>query len=288
MIFHLGPAGRMFALCEIERDTVTAVDSAAPGGVFTSLRGRRSQDRTGPHRRTWDLEWLYRERGDYDLVDALRRGHLGWPLRLIDPNLPNLLAAQIATGGTEERSVYGWSTVVGARRWVRPATPPPDDLLAVGAIEWTKPSAQDDLATGRADPVYRVPAPPGGGPIAVAARMLHADVPGDVAVVPGIDWWTTTGARSTLFATPRMVRGSWADVAFTLELPAGAAEWAPMWRIAAGTTATITVAGVRGGYGTAAPPPDRGGGSAEVLITGLPLTYPSEHEFSFSLKIEES
>lgn len=286
MYFYLGPPGRMFALPVIERDGEVPAGRTAPVGTFTSLKGAKSQDRLGPYRGAWELPYVYLGRAEYDLLDALRRGHLGGPLRLIDPQFPNLLPAQIATGGTDESSALGWSTIAGSRRFVRPQSIPLD-LLAIGAIEWTKAAAQDELATGRDVSTYRMPTPPNGGPVTVAARMLRADVPAELAILPGIDSWNAAGARTTTLAAARTVAGSWGDVVSTVTPPAGAVEWSPMWRAPAGTAAVLDVAGVRAGHGTTAPGPDRGGGSAEVLIVDLPLTYPSQDEFSFVLKLEE-
>lgn len=287
MLFYLGPVGRLFALPEIEHDIEPDATGESPGSIFTSATGARSQERTGPSRRTWDLEWKYFTRAEFDILDALRRGHLGGPLRLLDPSLPNLANAQIATGGTEQRSVYGWSTVAGSRKWVRPSSIPLD-LLAVGAIEWTKATAQDDLATGREVPAYRIPAPPEGGPVSVAARMMRVDTPGAVAVTPGVDSWDAAGARSSTFVADQSVTGTWSDQPYALELPAGAVEWAPVWRIGSGVAAALNVAGVRAGFGEVPPAPDRGGGAPVVLITELPQSYPSQDEFSFAATLVES
>lgn len=287
MIFHLGPLGDLQELPIIERDVEPTASSDAPGAEFVSLKGARSRDRIGPHRASWELEWKYLTVDEYDVLDALRRGHMGGPLWVVDPNVPNLANAQIATGGTEERSVRGWSTVSGARRWLRPATRQAD-VRERGAVEWTKATAQDELATGREREEYRVPTPPDGGPMVVGARMLRSDAPAGVLVQPGVDLWTPAGSRSTsVLAAGRTVTGVWTDVVFRIASTAGFASLAPMWRAGA-YSAGFYVAAVRVAWGTELPRPSRGGGSAVVTFPSLTRANPSEGEFSFSATLNEA
>lgn len=294
MIFYLGPLGDLRALPPIESDQTVDATADAPVGEHRSLSGSRTQDRLGPHRRVWQLNWVYLEVDDTDLIDALRRGHLGSPLWLLDPQRPNLAPAQIASAGSERGSADGWETQTGTPRWkpalLDPATRP-DGVRPVGVIEWTRATAADDLSVGRAHPAQRAPTPPGGAPVAASswARVV-SDTAVELAV--GIETWDQDGTAIPQFVLDPVTLtpgDPWVELPVTTEPTGPAASFAPYWSIAAAQpTCTVQVCGIRYGHGSTPPAPSSGGGSAQVFVREMPETYPGQDEISSSLTLVEA
>lgn len=287
MYFHLGPLGDLRELPPIERDQNVDAAADAPAVEHVSLTGARIVDRLGPHRRVWDLSWVYLAPDEVDVIDSLRRGLLGSPLWLIDPQRPNLAAPQVATAGTERRSTDGWTSSAGARRWKRLEALPPG-VRAVGAIEWERATVADVLSTGRSTAAQRIPLLPYGGPVSVSSYLRRTSVV-STQVAIGIDWFTATGTRTTSLApVVAPPQNTWVDVGHTATPPAGAVSFAPVWSVAAGQPASkFDVTGVRAGHGPTVPSPSVGGGAAQVYPRAMPENYPSQDETSCSLTLVE-
>lgn len=287
MYFYLGPLGDLRELPPIERTETVSADADAPISEHVSLSGARVLDRMGPHRRTWDLSWMYLAPDEVDEIDSLRRGLLGAPLWLVDPQRPNLAAPQVATAGTERRSTDGWTSQAGARRWKLLDTRPPG-VRSVGAIEWERATIADILSVGRSTPTQRTPLLPGGGPVSVSGYLRRTSATATQVQV-GIDFWLADGNRSTTLAavtTPAL--NVWTDLGYSATPPAGAVAFSPVWSVAAGQPASIMqITGVRTGHHATAPAPSVGGGAALVYPRKLPETYPSQDEISCGLTLVE-
>jgi len=287
--FSLGALGDLRELPPIERDQVVQGTAEAPTSEHVSLTGARILDRLGPHRRTWELSWVLLTPDEADEIDSLRRGLLGWPLWLIDPQRPNLLAPQVATAGSERRSTDGWTSQAGARRWKQLDTRPDPSVQAVGAIEWERATIADVLSVGRSTPAQRVPLLPNGAAVSVAS-WLRRTSPLSAQVQLGIDWWAVDGSRTTTFASAvsPATQNAWLDLSYSGVPPAGSVAFSPVWSVAAGQPASIfQVAGVRAGHGPVPPAPSVGGGSALVYPRALSETYPSQDEISCGLTLVE-
>ncbi len=290
MYFYLGPLGGLRELPPIERDQQVAADADAPLAEHVSLTGARIVDRMGPHRRVWDLSWVYLTPDEVDEIDSLRRGLLGTPLWLIDPQRPNLATPQVATAGTERRSTDGWRSQAGARRWVRlPAAARPTAVRAVGAIEWERATVADFLDVGFTTPANRTPVAPGGGPVSVAG-YLRRTTASAVQVQIGVEQFDAAGNYLRLTQGPpiTLTQNTWVDMSYTHTPAADVASFAPYWFINAGQPASIhQVTGVRCGYGTQPPAPSVGGGAAQVYPRAMPENYPSLGEIDTGITLVE-
>lgn len=288
MYFHLGALGDLRELPPIERDQTVDATAAATIGEHVSLTGARIIDRLGPHRRVWELTWVYLTRDQVDEIDSLRRGLLGWPLWLVDPQRPNLAPPQVATAGTERRSTAGWTSQAGARRWVQLPTVPNATVRSVGAIEWERATIADVLSVGRSTTTQRTPLLPGSGPVSVSAYLRRTSAAA-AQVQVGIDFWLADGNRSTSLATATTPgQNVWIDLGHSATPPAGAVAFSPVWTVAAGQPSSIfQISGVRVGYGATPPAPSTGGGTALVYPRTLPETYPSQDEISCGLTLVE-
>lgn len=288
MYFHLGPLGDLRELPPIERDQTPGATAEAPVSEHVSLTGSRVLDRLGPHRRVWELSWVLLGPDEVDEIDALRRGTLGWPLWLIDPQRPNLAPAQVATAGAERRSTAGWTSQAGARRWKQLSARPDPSVRSVGAIEWERATIADTLSVGRSTSSQRVPLLPYGGPVSVAAWVQRTS-PLAAQVQVGIDWWYSDGSRASTFATATAPGlNTWVDLSYTATPPATAVAFSPVWSVAAGQPASIfQIAGVRCGHGATPPDPSSGGGSAQVYPRNLPESYVGQELTNCGLTLVE-
>ena len=289
MQFYLGPLGDLRALPVIERDQTVEAAAGAVLAEHESLSGSRTVQRMGPHRRTWDLSWVYLTLDEADEIDALRRGLLGSPLWLVDPNRPNLLPPQIATAGCERRSTAGWTSSSGLRSWRRVTDLPARVRPRMnGVIEWERTSTTvGALSVGRNTRAQQTPALPHGGMVVVAGWVRRTSATPS-AVRFGLDVWNAAGARSTYLGSS-VTPGGWVDLTYTMMLPPGSAAFSPVWLVDAGQpAATLQVTAPRAGYGAIAPDPSSGGGAAVVYVRNMPETYPSLGEVSTGLTLVES
>ena len=149
MLFYLGVAGDLRELPIIETTQQVVATRTQPGGQHTSVDGTVTKHVLGRRRGSWALSWVRLTADQFALLSALQGGLLGLPLRLIDPERPNLAHPRLATGGTEEGSTDGWLASAGALTWL-PITDPPAGVLAKGAIAWQRTTTgAGDLAPGR-------------------------------------------------------------------------------------------------------------------------------------------
>lgn len=287
MQFYLGPLGDLRALPVIERDQKVDAPAAATIGEHTSLTGARTVDRMGPHRRTWQLSWVYLSPDEVDDIDSIRRGLLGSPLWLVDPQRPNLAAPQVATAGTERRTVDGWTSTAGARRWKR-LEARPAGVRAVGAIEWERATIADTLSVGRTLTALRTPLLRDGLPVSVAARIRRTSTVA-TQVRAGIDLFHADGSRTTVLAaavTP--AQNEWIDLPLSTTPPSTAVAFAPCWSVEAGQPASVfQIAAVRCGYGSTPPAPSTGGGAALVYPRAMPETYRWQDQSDAGLTLVE-
>lgn len=286
MQFHLGPVGALHALPIVERTEQVAATRDQPGGIFTAYDGTRTQQVTGRARGRWVISWVLLSPTQYAVLSALRAGRLGSPLRLIDPERPNLAHPHIATGGSEERSAEGWWASTGTRDWV-PISDPPAGVLADGALAWTRPStAAGDLAPGRTGHSYRYP-------VLNSQDMRFSQwvraTTGSVTASLGADHFATSGALTTVVGAAATVPTSWTELSYLWTPTAGRVAAAPVLRIAAGQPATtVQVTGVQVVYGAAGQPWQEGGGAPVVLVESLTELRPGAGEVDTVLTLIEA
>lgn len=286
MIFHLGPVGDLRQLPVVERTEAVDAGRAQAADLHAALSGRKTRDVLGRARGRWVLPWRYLDPDQMALLSAIRAGRLGSPLRLIDPDRPNLSHPNVATGGSEERSTAGWLASYGTLAW-QAVTDPPTGVLAHGAVAWTRPgTAAGDLAPGRVGGEYRAPAL-GGQQIRFSAFVRATAGTFDAAF--GVDHFDAAGGRTTAVGVPATVPTTWAEVSYTWTPGAGRVSAAPVWRIADLQAAgTMQVTGVAAVYGATALPWREGGGAPVVLVDSLGEERPWAGEYHTTLALVEA
>lgn len=287
MIFHLGPAGALYELPVIERTERVEATQVQPVAIQRSLTGRVRKDVLGRARGRWVLTWVYLPPDQLALLSALAAGRLGGPLRLVDPDRPNLAHVALATGGTERRGTDGWLATGGTLGWAA-ITDPPAGVLANGAISWMRTTtAAGDLAPGRAGRAFR--APVRGTETMHLSAWVRATA-GSPEASFGADQFDTTGTVSTVAGLPGTVAGTWTQWSYTWTPPVGRIEAAPVLRVADGQpTSTLQVTGVSISYGTTALGWHDGGGAPVVVAEAPPTEIrPNAGEFDVSLTLLEA
>lgn len=286
MEFWLGPVGDLRQLPIVEwTERVTATREPA-GGIAAALSGARTRYIMGRARGTWTIPWRYLDAGQVALLSALRAGRLGGPLRLVDPERPNLAHPQLATGGTEEQDTSGWAATNDALDWHWIADPPAG-VLANGAITWTRSTtAAGDLAPGRAGHAYRAPAR---GTEVMSIGMWVRATSGTVAAAFGVDHFNAAGVPTTVVGSAATVPSTWTQATTTWTPVAGQFAVAPALRIASGQPASvIEITGVQIAYGSTLGSWSEGGGAPVVLIDSLPEDRPWAGETDASLTLVEA
>jgi hypothetical protein len=285
VIFHLGALGDLRELPVVERTEQVDAGREPQTGLHVALTGARTLDVLGRLRGRWVIPWRYLSPDQLAVLSALRAGRLGSPLRLVDPERPNLLHPNIATGGSEERSTDGWTATSGTLSW-RQITDPPSGVLAHGAIEWVRSTtAAGDLAPGRVGATYRAPVL-GGQQMRFSAFIRATAGTFDVAF--GVDHFDATEAVTTAVGVPATVPTTWTEVSYTWTPGAGRVAAAPVWRIAdLQAASTMQVTGAQAVYGATALPWREGGGSPVVLIESLPEDRPWAGEYHTTLTLVE-
>lgn len=287
MQFHLGPAGNLQALPIVEHTERVVATRTQPGGMLVSLDGTPTKYVLGRRRGRWVIPWVYLDPDQYALLSALQAGLLGSPLRLIDPERPNLAHPRLATGGSEEQSTDGWLATSGTLGWVAVTDPPPG-VLVNGAISWVRPTtAAGDLAPGRTGHAYRAPVL--GGQQMRLSQWVRA-TSGSFTAAFGTDHFNTAGSVTTVVGSAATVSSAWTELSTVWTPTTGRVEAAPVLRIASGQPAgTVQATGVQIVYGPAARPWRDGGGAPVVLIPpdGLTEDRPWSGETDTTLTLVE-
>lgn len=268
MQFYLGPAGALQPLPVIEASEQVEATRDPVAAITTSLAGGRTRDVLGRSRGRWVLPWVQLTPGQLAVLSALRAGRLGTPLRLVDPERPNLIHPNLATGGSEEQSSAGWPvTAPGYTTWAA-ITDPPAGVTALGALSWSRPTtAAGDLTPGRLGHPYRVPALLGQS---VRLSLWVRATSGVLTAALGADDFDSAGAVTTTVPAAATVPSSWTELTYTWTPTAGRVSVAPVLRIPSGQpTSTVQLTGSQAVYGTAAQPWSEGGGAPVVLVDSL-------------------
>jgi hypothetical protein len=284
--FHLGSAGSLYTLPVVEHTEQVDATRVPHHALQRTLTGALIRDVLGRARGRWVIDWRYLSPDQLAVLSALAAGRLGTPLRLIDPERPNLAHPQLATGGTEERSTDGWLATSGALDWVQ-ITDPPAGVLANGAVDWTRSTtAAGDLAPGRVGYAYRAPVL--GSQQMRLSQWVRATA-GSFSASFGVDGFDAAGARTTELAAAAAVPASWTELSYTWTPAAGAVEVAPVLRIAdAQPTGTVQTTGVMIVYGSTALDWQEGGGAPLVVVEALTETRPAAGEYHTRLTLLEA
>ncbi len=284
MEYLLGPDGDLRSLPVIEHREDVASTRDYPIGLQHTLAGRAYRDILGRSRGRWRLDWRYLGNADRDLVYALASGHLGSPLRLVDPSQPNQQIPQLASGGSETRDVaLDFKATFGDLAFIDTDTP--SEVLTTGATRWVRvDTSAGDLVPGEIGAGHRISVRQG---VPIRFSLFWRQVSGTASASLGVDHWNAQGTKTLVTPAAVSVPSSWAEVSMTWTPVAGATQAQLAVRIASGQSAsTIEVTGLMATTdGTTVWRP--GGGSALVVIEAVTEDRQSLNETDMTLRVRE-
>lgn len=134
--WYMGPSYDMRALPTPEVDMPLSYDRY--GGVFQGLSGARTMDVTG-HRSTYQLDFRYLTKSEWDFLQAMNMRHLPGPHYIINPLSKNRLSPQASMcqyrGTTDGPGVYSVDAVPQWQDGVFPAGI--TGFRSLRAVVWT-------------------------------------------------------------------------------------------------------------------------------------------------------
>ncbi|MBP2325322.1 hypothetical protein JOF56_005707 [Kibdelosporangium banguiense] len=280
MPFYLGRLGALRQL----RDPMKGLDATNErlGATHRSLNGTTTVDTLG-HKRTYKLQWDYLTHDELSYVEALYLGLIDGPLRLIDPQRKNRLAAQASSGGSRFRNIAGFTPTQGTVTFT-PSTPPPE-VFAAGAITWAIPATTGGRLIVGDNLTGRVPLITGEQvtlSIYATGEGLTARavvVPFDAAGVAGAPVFgpaiglTAVYQRLAVTLTPNTGQ---AGCAVGLDVPSG------------GPAGMVTTTGWQLEAATTASPWGPGSGCPVVVVESLADTYPEYGYHASTLTLLEA
>lgn len=264
--WYLGPVGGLVAIPAPEEGA--EVSPALIGGVHESISGVVTVDRLAQPR-AWQLRWPTLPEDDLTYLEAVGRGLVTGPLRLVDPMRRNRLPVEVASGGSVSRSAEAFTQTGGSTpTWVA-VTDPPSAARVRGAVSWQRTTtAAASLTT--ANDADRVPVNEGDQ---VRASMWVRNAA--IQAAAALDAYDAAGAaaRTTGTATTLSV-GTWTRLSVTYIVASGRVSTRPVLAVASGQSASTLHA--TGWQISLASEPDGwapGGGAPTVIAGELAHTY---------------
>lgn len=270
--FYVGPLGSVQALPPLPKGATPSSTPIMFGGLHQGLSGRVTLD-VFAYRRTWNLPWKYLLRSDRIYLNALYRGIVPGPYRMVDPRHFNMCPADVSAGGSQTGGSAGFTASAGTLSFLAPTivTMHPDIVSLIRGGQVWSPAAAGNTLLGnhQGSPVGAIPVLSGSfysysAYVAATAGSHQLLIqPYDVT---GAALTAVLGAATALTSTMvRLSIDNWVPPANAVSFAVG---------LKAGGANTITTTGWQVECDQPHSPWGVGVGCPQVLIPSLTESYP--------------